>query len=214
MITGASTRLADRLGDVLGAGPAVLIEVGPGRAISALVGRHPAATAEHVAIPSMHRAAGEEAALAVALGRVWTAGVTVDWAAVHAGESRRRVPLPTYPFQRRRHWVEAPAFPAAPAPPMPASAALAPHARPALGVPFRAPDGAVAREIAAVWEEQFAVSPVGLDDDFFDLGGDSFAAIEIVTKLRRLDPDLPFEAIFENPTVAGLADRIQPPDPR
>src|SRR5439155_17511018 len=40
------------------------------------------------------------------LGRLWMAGVDVDWSALHAPERRRRVPLPTYPFERERFWVE------------------------------------------------------------------------------------------------------------
>src|SRR5262249_47725731 len=38
--------------------------------------------------------------------RLWLAGVEPDWAAFHDGEPRRRVPLPTYPFERRRFWIE------------------------------------------------------------------------------------------------------------
>ncbi len=44
-----------------------------------------------------------------ALGELWLAGVEVDWSGVHAHERRLRVPLPLYPFERRRHWVEPPA---------------------------------------------------------------------------------------------------------
>ena len=40
-----------------------------------------------------------------ALGRLWLAGVPVDWDAYHGGERRRRVPLPGYPFQRERYWL-------------------------------------------------------------------------------------------------------------
>jgi acyl transferase domain-containing protein len=42
------------------------------------------------------------------LGRLWLAGVSVDWRAVHADEQRRRVGLPTYPFQREQYSVESP----------------------------------------------------------------------------------------------------------
>jgi acyl transferase domain-containing protein len=44
--------------------------------------------------------------LLTALGKLWLAGTQVDWQALHAPELRRRVPLPTYPFDRRRYWVE------------------------------------------------------------------------------------------------------------
>ena len=68
------------------------------------------------AIPSLRhpQAADEdERVLAAALARLWLGGAEIDWQAVHAGERRRRLPLPTYPFQRQRHWIE-PAAAAAP----------------------------------------------------------------------------------------------------
>jgi acyl transferase domain-containing protein/acyl-CoA synthetase (AMP-forming)/AMP-acid ligase II len=48
----------------------------------------------------------EEKALLEALGRLWLEGVSVDWRSFTAGQRRLRVPLPTYPFQRKRHWIE------------------------------------------------------------------------------------------------------------
>jgi acyl transferase domain-containing protein/acyl-CoA synthetase (AMP-forming)/AMP-acid ligase II len=48
----------------------------------------------------------EEKALMEALGRLWLAGVAVDWRSFTAGQRRFHVPLPTYPFQRKRHWIE------------------------------------------------------------------------------------------------------------
>ncbi|MGN6323546.1 MAG: SDR family NAD(P)-dependent oxidoreductase, partial [Dyella sp.] len=41
-----------------------------------------------------------------ALGQVWQAGMAIDWPAYHAHERCRRIPLPTYPFERQRHWIE------------------------------------------------------------------------------------------------------------
>ena len=43
-----------------------------------------------------------------ALGRLWLAGVRFDWSAFYEPERRLRVPLPTYPFERQRHWIDAP----------------------------------------------------------------------------------------------------------
>lgn len=40
------------------------------------------------------------------LGKLWVAGATIDWEAFYKGEKRLRVPLPPYPFERKRHWVE------------------------------------------------------------------------------------------------------------
>src|SRR5205085_5810812 len=43
-----------------------------------------------------------------ALGRMWVAGGEIDWESLHEGERRRRVPLPTYPFERVRCWIDPP----------------------------------------------------------------------------------------------------------
>jgi len=40
------------------------------------------------------------------LGKLWLAGVAIDWAALHRDERRRRILLPTYPFERQRYWIE------------------------------------------------------------------------------------------------------------
>ncbi|HEU5471201.1 MAG TPA: SDR family NAD(P)-dependent oxidoreductase [Actinophytocola sp.] len=57
--------------------------------------------------------------------RQWLAGTEIDWAALHDGH-RRRVPLPTYPFQRQRYWIDPPAARAAPAAPEPQQFGAAP----------------------------------------------------------------------------------------
>src|SRR5690606_34863729 len=44
--------------------------------------------------------------LLAAMGKLWQAGVTPDWNAFHAGAKRNRLALPTYPFERRRYFIE------------------------------------------------------------------------------------------------------------
>src|SRR5207244_11855670 len=41
-----------------------------------------------------------------AIGKLWLSGADINWQNVHQGERRRRVPLPTYPFERQLHWLE------------------------------------------------------------------------------------------------------------
>ncbi|MEU3409090.1 type I polyketide synthase [Streptomyces sp. NPDC006670] len=65
-------------------------------------------------IPSLRRGDGGPARFLTSLGEAWTRGVPADWAAAFAGLCPRPVDLPTYPFQRRRFWLDT-AAPAAPA---------------------------------------------------------------------------------------------------
>ncbi len=47
-------------------------------------------------------------ALLSTLGKLWLAGVTIDWSLLYHNESRQRIPLPTYPFERQSYWIESP----------------------------------------------------------------------------------------------------------
>uniref|UniRef100_UPI002FC73427 SDR family NAD(P)-dependent oxidoreductase n=1 Tax=Actinopolyspora erythraea TaxID=414996 RepID=UPI002FC73427 len=62
--------------------------------------------ADLTALHSLRRGAGTLADFGEALSHAFTAGVAVDWESVHLGTEARRVPLPTYPFQRERVWLE------------------------------------------------------------------------------------------------------------
>ncbi|MDY7095234.1 MAG: SDR family NAD(P)-dependent oxidoreductase [Acidobacteriota bacterium] len=105
-------RFGDAARTLLEAGPRVLLEVGPGQGLASFVKQHPEIPAERsaLAFPSLRnlytrRPDGE--VFLTTLGKLWAAGADVDWAAV-SGPGRRRVPLPTYPFERQRHWVDLP----------------------------------------------------------------------------------------------------------
>ena len=89
----------------------LFVEVGPGNVLAALVRRQAPGKAAHI-FPTLRQAREEGSAVATllgALGRLWVNGATLDWAAFYAGETRRRVGLPPYPFDRQRFWVDPPA---------------------------------------------------------------------------------------------------------
>ena len=84
----------------------MLLEVGPGQGLTALALQ---AEGELLAIPTLRSswdAQPDTAFLLTALAKLWLAGLRVDWPGFYARERRRRVPLPTYPFERRRYWVQ------------------------------------------------------------------------------------------------------------
>ena len=84
------------------------LECGPGHSLSNLLRQQSSASAKTL-VPSMrqaHQPISDVECVLSALGRLWCSGVTVAWPAFHQEESRRRVPLPTYPFERQKYWVE------------------------------------------------------------------------------------------------------------
>src|SRR5262249_45023505 len=65
-------------------------------------------------------------------------------------------------------------------------------------------------ELVQVWMEVFGGERIGAQDDFFALGGHSLRAMQIVARVRRcFGVELPVRAVFETPTVAALAARIE-----
>jgi acyl transferase domain-containing protein len=102
-----TVRFKDGLETLMADPRRVFLEVGPWRTMAAL-GGWPEAGARHVFASMRHPRdeTPDEAFLLDAVARLWTTGVAVDPGGFFAHEKRRRVPLPTYPFEGARHWVE------------------------------------------------------------------------------------------------------------
>ena len=74
---------------------------------------------------------------------------------------------------------------------------------------FRAPQTQTEKIVASVFAEVLGIDQVGVDDSFFDLGGDSMSAMRLIAAINTgLDADLSVRTVFEAPTVAQLAPRI------
>lgn len=103
-----TVRFEDGVSTLLDGGDRVFIEVGPGKALTSLVRMHERARKSQamVTVPHPKDEKAADSFLLEAVGRLWQAGVPVDWQAFHGGVKRRRVALPTYAFQRQRHWIE------------------------------------------------------------------------------------------------------------
>lgn len=103
-----TVRFADGISELLKQPKITLIELGPGHTLSTLA--RPQVREKSVPVISSmkhpHETAPESRVLYASLGRLWLAGVDVNWKAFHAGEECRRTSLPTYPFERQRYFVE------------------------------------------------------------------------------------------------------------
>ncbi len=104
-----TVRFNDGLSTVLAQPGRVLLEVGPGETLGTLARRHPA-VAGTVVLPSLPHPGrpAERDPWPVSLARLWQAGVAIDWACLHEAGPPQRVPLPSYPFERQRCWIDAP----------------------------------------------------------------------------------------------------------
>ncbi|MFZ6028534.1 MAG: SDR family NAD(P)-dependent oxidoreductase [Chloroflexota bacterium] len=91
---------------LLEGGERVALEVGPGKSLSSLARQQGQARAGIASLRHAKEGRTDEAVLLDAVGKLWLNGVTIDWAGYYAQEQRRRLVIPTYPFERRRYWIE------------------------------------------------------------------------------------------------------------
>ncbi|MBL0804572.1 acyltransferase domain-containing protein, partial [Streptomyces albidoflavus] len=107
-----TVRFADGLAALAAAGASRYVEVGPDSVLTALAKAALPYAPDTLVVPALGTGTPEPRALLTALGALYVHGADPDWAAVLPDAPT--VPLPTYAFQRRRLWPEAPAAPAAP----------------------------------------------------------------------------------------------------
>ncbi len=106
-----TVRFADGLQTILAEPSSILLEVGPGQTLANLARQNAACGPDTVVFSSIRHPTADgcdQTILAGAAGRLWASGGRLDWAKYYAHERRRRVSLPTYPFQRSRFWIDAP----------------------------------------------------------------------------------------------------------
>ncbi|MFE4108627.1 type I polyketide synthase [Almyronema epifaneia] len=122
-----SVRFSEGIATLQAASASIFLEVGPGRVLSTLAKQ----TLSDASLPTLsslrHPQASQSdvAFILQTLAQLWSLGVTVDWRSFSAHEQRQRLPLPTYPFERQRYWIEpAPADRLTPTAPPPPNASL------------------------------------------------------------------------------------------
>ena len=215
-----------------------LLEVGPGHSLSTFARHHPATAAGHMVLPSFGYPQPNEpapACLLATLGRLWLAGARVDWSGFSSNERRQRVPLPTYPFERQRYWIEA----RRPAESQPTSSGEPPAvdrlslrglpaAQPSsrglrklvCGVPTNgrapmqsrdvAPRDETERKLAEIWQRLLGIAPIGVHANYFELGGHSLLAVQLFALCEKtFGRTLPLSTLIHAPTVARLASVLR-----
>lgn len=204
----ATVRFADELATALAEPDRVLVEIGPGGTLTGSAIRHPKWDERHRAVrPMRHHVQqrNDQDVFLLALGQLWAAGVEVDWTPL-TGQSPARVSLPGYPFQRQRHWVDpnrdvewSAAAPAAGEEAETVSAA---------GRSDKTGKVEIEATLQQIWKECLGVGAIGVNDDFFEIGGDSLIAIGVAMSATNRGLDLTPQDLYEHPSVTALASAL------
>jgi phthiocerol/phenolphthiocerol synthesis type-I polyketide synthase E len=202
-----TVRFSDGLKEVLRDPDTVLIEVGPGRTLSMLAEQH--ADEDVPVLPTMRKSEEDEpdqAVLLRAAAGLWASGVDIDWAGVRGDGRRLRVPLPTYPFERKRYWLGDNGERPTEAEPEQRVG----HRRPDLGHDLVPPADELEEALATIWRELLGFDEVGVLDDFYTLGGHSLLATQLIGRIRQTFPaTFSLDDIADNRTIRAQAERIR-----
>lgn len=211
-----TVRFSEGIAELLQEPGRVLLEVGPGRTLSTLTRKQK--RDEEVVVCSLRHPQDQSSDapfLLNTLGKLWLEGVQVDWLGFYTNEQRYRIPLPTYPFERKRYWVD----------PLKSMSGIAapqeinfldhvleeqPFAdttniQNSLRNDYVAPRNDIEQKIADIWQEVLGLQQVGVYENFFELGGDSVVSVQVIALANQAGLKLTPALIFEHPTIVDLA---------
>jgi len=106
-----TVRFADGLREIFSESGRILLEVGPGTTLGSLARLHPDCPPGTPVFHSLRHpkdTTPDTTLILTTLGRLWMEGVEIDWEGFYAEEERSRVNLPSYPFERKRYWIDPP----------------------------------------------------------------------------------------------------------
>ncbi len=206
----------------------IFIEIGPGSSLSMFLSQFPVdkslisvSTLRH---PNL--STNDVTFFFKSVADYWLKGGIINWEHFYEEEKRFRVPLPTYPFEKRTHWVnplvqrsdknilmgERSGYQS--------SGATKPdvngtstessdfyHERPSLVNDFIAADSDIEKSIAAIWEKLLGIKNIGVTDNFFLIGGHSLLAAQIINKINEeFKSSITIGTFFNFPTIRGLVE--------
>ncbi|PRX27140.1 thioesterase domain-containing protein [Orenia metallireducens] len=107
-------------------------------------------------------------------GSLWTKGLKIDWGKLYSGLSKKHISLPTYPFDKQRFWIE---------PTQEKTDKLLKQHDSQVNELNKLD---VEQKVIEIWEEFLGEEDIKVNDNYFDLGGESLSAVEIVSELQNV----------------------------
>jgi len=208
-----TVQFSDGIKTLLENGCRLFIEMGPGNALCTLVRHYEAQYDMHPPISTVRHIKEEiddNAKLMDALGQIWSYGADIDWNSFYSDEQRNRVPLPTYPFEHKRYWIEVKKKEADDLIITQEQGDAEEHIdTDILPIAQVSSLEEACQIVCNVWKELLGLDYISDNESFFDIGGDSVMLIKLHATLQSLFPGVfVITDFFEKVTVKDQGETI------
>ncbi len=215
-----TVRFSDGIKTILRESSPLMIEVGPGMTLASLARQHLRKDDEAVALSTIrHRdqKTSDFAFMLNTLGSIWTQGIEIDWRAFYKDEMRMRIPLPSYPFERKRLWIDQGKKKFVKGNASAENDAIDHKSsnyknKAAEYVQDDMLDDVESR-LLLIWNRVLGAETVSRDDDFFELGGHSLLAAQLFAEIESaFGKNIPLSSLYHSSTIAKLSKLIRDED--
>jgi phthiocerol/phenolphthiocerol synthesis type-I polyketide synthase E len=218
-----TVNFSDGLTGLLKYGNSIFIEVGPGKTLSTFLKQHKDYNSNSISISVLRHAkekSDDNQILTNALGQLWCHGIDIDWGTYYENDTRSKISAPSYSFEKTDLPVRVDPFKDLAATQQSHEGMLDSNKkngtnewnekihieRSEFTAKFSEPSTETERKLSQIFEEFFGVTNVGINDDFFELGGDSLKAMTLVKQIHKFfDIEVDITDFFQYGTIKKLA---------
>lgn len=189
---------------------ALFVEVGPNTHLCSIVKQNQANGAKKLVVSSLGKndSIDERFKLISVLGNCFINGILPDVKALFKEPVPKKITLPTYPFERKRYWIDY----------KPSQNITAPITSEGIAYSSSVEEeitdiGAsdiVEEKVRQIWKAMIGGENIGLDEDFTDLGGHSLLALQINNRIKEtLKVEISLKEFLENPTIRKVSNLVK-----
>lgn len=209
---------SDGMKTLLKEGMSINIEVGPGNTLCSLARQQREHAEDKIFISSIRHpkeSTNDYEYILNVLGKLWFNNVDIVWNDFYNKEGVTKIPLPSYPFQRKDYRVPGTLFLNVKEDVITEDTTDDLRDEDVIDGELNAESNdskasVVENKILSIWADRLGIQTIGLDENFFDLGGNSLIAAQIFTKINSdLGVEINGAEIFNLPTIRKLADFIE-----
>ena len=204
---------------------AVYLEIGPGCTLSTFVKRIVGSDCEvHTSLSNREPTKDGEVFYQL-MASLWVRGTDIDWRSMYKNEKRKRISYPTYVFKKESYWLNSHIISCSynlideegktnvKKSLNPTDESFTESWRENISAKYVKPNNEIQSELCQIWESMLEMYPIGVQDNFFELGADSLTVTQLFSRIyKKYKVHVEYKLFFSDPTILMLSNIIDKKD--